>query len=180
MKRKATAVTVFFFLFAAAVAYGEPTAPTDTCQSTGNADWGLTTTWNCGHVPAATDDVVVNHAVALNTDATILSLTVNGTLAFDNSANHVLTVSGNVTINSGGTINTHKNATHALTVGGDFTDNGSFDGYQNGNRYIDATFNGTGQQVISGSDAPAFHSLTINSGARVVFPAANLPTVNGN
>jgi hypothetical protein len=110
---------------------------------------------------------------------TISSLTINGTLTFDNSANHVLIVSGNVTINTGGTIKISGNATHALNIGGNWTDNGTFNGYHNGNRYIDVTFNGSGQQTISGSSALAMRDLRVNGGSRVIFPATNLPTVNG-
>jgi len=119
--------------------------------------------------------------VALDTSITISNLTVDGTLTFGNNTTpRSLTVTGNVTINTGGTIDISKDkAGHAIQVGGDFNNNGTFNGYQNKNRYIDALFNGTGQQIIGGNSASAFNDLTIDSGSRVVFPAANLPTING-
>jgi hypothetical protein len=136
-------------------------------------------------VPTTADEVVVNHAVALDIHATVFSLTVNSTLTFDNNSmtNHTLIVLGNVTINSGGAINLSPSGpqrTHAFVISGDFTNAGTFAGVSGrGNRVLNTTFNGTGRQAISGSGTTNFNDLTISHGAHVVFPASNVPTVEG-
>jgi len=183
MKLRVVGLIVFFSLLIVATVRAEPTTPEAICTSNSAGDWNVIDRWSCGHVPDSADDVIVNHAVALNADATILSLTVSGTLTFDNGSitNHTLTVSGNVTINSGGVINVGSSGpkrTHTFSVGGNFTNAGTFAGVSSkGNRVINTTFAGTGLQTISGGGSTNFNNLTISSGARVVFPAASVPTV---
>ncbi len=185
MKLRLVGITVFFSFLAVATVRAKPAAPEANCTSTSAGDWNVIDRWSCGHVPDSTDDVIVNHAVALNTEATILSLTISGTLTFDNNSmsNHTLTVLGNITINSSGVIDISTSGpqrTHALSIGGNFTNAGTFAGVSSkGNRVINTTFAGTGLQTIGGSGTTDFNNLTIGTGARVGFPAASIPTVEG-
>jgi len=158
-------------------------APEATCTSGGSGNWTAITWSGCAGTPQPGDDVVIatGTTVTLDTSTTITSLTVQGTLRFgNNTTSRAITVTGAVTISVGGAINlSNNNAGHVLNVGDNLTNNSTFNGYQNGNRYIDVTFNGAGQQIISGSGAPAMRNLQVNSGSRVIFPSSSLPTVNG-
>jgi hypothetical protein len=135
-------------------------------------------------VPTSSDDVVIatGHTVTLDTNAIILSLTVNGTLTFGNSANRTLSVLGNVTIASGGILNVGNtgNGAHTLNIGGSLSNAGSLAARNNPNRYFNTVFNGAGVQTMSGNGTTAFNDLTVNAGSRVVFPATAVPTVEGN
>ena len=170
-------------LMTTATVLGEPEAPTATCTSTASGDWTTISWAGCASGPQVNDGVVIaaGHTVILDTDVTSASLTVDGTLRFgNNSTPRTLIVTGDVAINTGGRIDTSNNkAGHAIRLSGNFTNNGTFDGYQNKNRYIDVTFGGSRVQIISGSNPSSLSDLTINSGSRVVFPAANPPDVNG-
>jgi hypothetical protein len=161
-------------------------APQAICTSAGTGNWTAITWTGCAAGPQAGDNVVIaaGNIVTLNANPpTLASLAVNntGTLTFNNAANRTLTVSGAVTIDGGGTINiaTTAGATHSFNVAGDFTNNGTFNALGGGSRFINTTFNGNGLQTISGTGTTTFNNLTVNSGSRVVFPATNLPTVNG-
>jgi hypothetical protein len=158
-------------------------APTATCTSAASGNWTVITWSGCAGGPQNSDRVVIaaGHSVVLNASVTISSLTVNGTLTFgDDTTSRTLTVSGDVTVSAGGGIGISKDkANHILTAGGNLTNNGAFDGYQNKNRYLDLVFTGAGQQIISGSSVPTLNDLIVNDGTRVIFPASNLPEVNG-
>jgi len=184
MKNLVTIITALVWLATTTVARSALAAPAATCTSTESGNWTDIIWDGCVGGPQSGDQVVIaaGNTVTLDTSTTILSLTVNGTLRFGNdTTSRTLVVTGDVAISSGGTIDISKDKTgHAFNLGGNFTSNGTFDGYQNKNRYIDVMFDGTGQQIIGGSSTPALNDLTIDSGSRVVFPAANLPDVNGS
>lgn len=80
-----------------------------------------------------------------------------------------LTVKSNVTVQAGTTLDANN---LDLTVGGNWTNDGTFTA---GSGMV--TFNGSSEQTISGSSTTAFNNLTVNSGATVVIPATNIPTV---
>ncbi len=82
------------------------------------------------------------------------------------------TVTGNFTISSG-SLTLGGNIGDDFVVGGNWTNNGAF----NANSRA-VTFNGAGVQTIGGSSATAFDYLIVNSGATVVIPTSNTPTVN--
>lgn len=86
-----------------------------TCTWTAcNGDWSNPANWDCGMVPGASDDVIINNGCGptLDVNATVASLevsnsstlggtanlTVNGDLSLDDA---VINTSGNVTINNG-------------------------------------------------------------------------------
>lgn len=106
------------------------------------------------------------------------SLTVNGaaagaggTLSFNNGGVRTLTVSGNVTINSGTAANgsivvagTATPRTHSFTIGGNLTNNGTFT-MVSGGRVANVTFNQNGNQTVSGTGTTTFNQITLNMGA---------------
>ena len=76
--------------------------------SVGSGNWNTPGTWDCGCIPAAGDDIIINsdHNVTANIDASPNSITLLGpsgfaftTLAL--SANVTLNVTGDITLNSG-------------------------------------------------------------------------------
>ena len=77
-----------------------------------------------------------------------------------------------LTINSGSSLTAPSGN---LSIAGDFTNNGAFT-HNSGT----VTLNGASEQTISsGSSVTAFNNLTVNSGATVVIPTTNTPTVVG-
>ncbi len=115
----------------------------------GAGAWGTATIWSCGHVPLATDTVVISRAITLSADSTIAGLTVNTGVTFSGN-NKNLTVSGPVlisgTYNTGGG-NLTTTGTGSLTIDA----GGTFD-FNNGNALIigNVVINGT---LTSGGDA---------------------------
>lgn len=75
-------------------------------------------------------------------------------------------------INSGVTYN--STMTGDTLVAGNWTNNGA--GFSHTSTVV---FNGTAEQIISGSSTTTFNNLTVNPGATVVIPATNIPTVAG-
>lgn len=158
-------------------------APAAVCTSTASGDWTAITWSGCVGGLQSNDRVVIaaGHVVVLDASVTISSLTLDGTLMFgDDNTARTLTVTGDVTISASGGIDISKNkAGHILNVGGNLTNDGAFNGYQNRNRYLNLVFIGAGQQIISGSSIATMNDLIVDSGTRVIFPASNLPDVNG-
>jgi len=86
----------------------------DTCTASGfGAVWSAIT-WSCGHVPLATDTVVIPAGIfprTLDTDATIAGLTIDNGAALFELNGHTLTVNGNVVNNSADGIGTAASGT---------------------------------------------------------------------
>jgi hypothetical protein len=79
-------------------------------------------------------------------------------------------VSGSLVINPNAALSASGND---LVVAGNWTNNGTF---IPGSGSV--AFNGTGKQIISGNTT-AFNNLILNSGATVIVPTTNTPTVTG-
>jgi len=147
-----------------------------TCTSSGTMNWSSGASWSCGSVPTTNDAVVIasGSTVTINTSPiTVASITVNGTgiLRFDNTGtSRAMTVTGDVTINSGATFDTATGgsaSTHALTLSGNLTNDGTFDGLPASGRIINLTFNKNGNQTVSGSGATTrFNNVTLNMGSQ--------------
>ena len=192
MKKKRLVLNLFVLLFAfvilasPSVIQAETTA---TCTATG-AGWAQANSWDCGNVPTASDDVIIPSGWTMRVNASSAvagSVTVNGTLHMgNNNSPRTLTVSGDVTIGSSGTLDVDTfptSQTFNIFIGGNLINHGTFDGRapSGGNGSVfNVTFNGSSSQAISGSNAAAFHGLTVNTGAIVTIPSgATQPTVDG-
>ena len=114
--------------------YFSVAAPAATITSTGTGgNWNATSTWLGGIVPVAGDDVIIANGATVIIDIStpnINSLTVNGSLQFDQNLARILNVSGNVTIESGGEFRSAPTGStgiitkHTLVVGGNLINKG--------------------------------------------------------
>jgi hypothetical protein len=195
---------------------------------TGN--WNTTTTWRfinaavdpgrntvissgAAGVPNAVGDFVrigAGHIITHNVGGlTISELVVNddaggGTHRFDNTG-RTLTISGNLTINSGGVVETNASAAlgnnnpenHTLTVTGDLSNAGTLDGREADGSFFDninitiggnlsgagvfdlnnLTFNGTTQSV-SVTAIQMENNLTVNDNAAVTISSGTITVGN--
>jgi len=129
-----------------------------TCTSRQNGDWSQSNRWNCGTgasngPPGASDDVVINHNINLNTSPTVASVTVNQGLTQTGGSTRTLTVTGDY-VNYGSTNDNGNSGRFDLVVGGNLTSTNSFT---------------TDNLRVSGS-------ATISGG----FTVRNTFTINGN
>ncbi len=105
------------------------------CTSTGSGLWSNSSTWSCGAVPGAGDDVIIAAGTTVTIDAAAqcLNITVNGTLT--------------------------SNAGINLDVNGSWTNNGAFNASTG-----TVTFKGSASNTISGSSPTAFNNIIVNKG----------------
>lgn len=89
------------------------------CTSVATGNWGNMATWDCGHVPLATDDVtiVAGHIITMNVNGgAAQSLVINGTANW--AQNRTTNVGiGGIAINAGGNITGTANGTITSTGG---------------------------------------------------------------
>lgn len=140
--------------------------------TTGN--WNQTTTWNCGCIPSAADNVTIanTHTVSINVNANCNSLTVgqgaSGILRFTGATNLTLNVSTNLIVNTGAAFNINNNAIHTLNLGGNLTNNGSLDFRFNVNRACNINFTKNGNATLSGTGAlTQFNLINLNLGSSI-------------
>jgi hypothetical protein len=131
----------------------------------GNSNWSSANNWNPNGVPATTDNVTIgNFSVLLDASATVASLSVGsgGTAVLTisgNNPNKTLTVTGNVTINSGATINATGNGGHIFNIAGNLTNNGTL---TDSGANMDIIFNGV-NQIISGNGSFNFTDFSFST-----------------
>ena len=111
---------------------------------------------------ASATQTVTNRTDYANLTLTGLSKTIGAT---------ALTLTKNLTINSGATYNGAVNP--ALTIGGNFLNSGTF---TQGTGLL--TFNGTATQTVGGTTASTFNNVTV-SGAAGGLSLGNSQTING-
>lgn len=136
----------------------------------GTNNWNDGNNWNPNGVPTATDAVTIGNGftVILNTNASIASLTlgggVSGSLTLgNNNTDRTLSVSGNIIVSNGATLQTAGNGGNVLNIGGNLQNNGVFD-MRIGGASANVVFNGTANQVVSGTGATTdFNLININN-----------------
>lgn len=176
MKRKWISILVSVALVVGlAMLYTPKPALAATITSAQSGNWDSVSTWVGGVVPQAGDDVIIatGHMVAVNVNtASLAGITVNGTLRFDNSGTgKSMTVTGNVTVNSGGTLDVATGGsatTHSLTMGGNLSNSGTFDCRPAVGRIVNVVFNNTSaDQTISGTSPTRtrFNKITLDKGS---------------
>ena len=146
-----------------------------TITSVQSGRWSRTTTWDCGCIPTAADNVIVQdgHTVRVRGTSEICNnLTIgqglSGRVRFINNNPGDLTVNGNVIINSRATldVNTTSDVTHILNLKGDLSNSGTLNLQSDANSLCVTNFTkADGNQVVSGTGATTnFYTLNINKG----------------
>ncbi len=151
----------------------QATLPAVTITSIVNGNWNATSTWDCGCIPTAGDNVIIANGTTVNLDingscnSLIVGQGVSGQLILGNDATaRTLTVGNDVIINSGGTIITGATAaTHIMNVGGNLINNGTLNLTPTGTRVCNVTFNKNGNQTVSGTGVTTnFNRITLSMG----------------
>ena len=129
--------------------------------------WSVNSTWstvgygnatNTGTRPGPGDVVNIGngHTITINNTASCATLNIgqgtSGILEFLSTSTYTLTVTGNVTVNTGAILyyNTAVNRVHRMIVGGNFANFGRVDFYVAANQVVDLTFNTTANSSITG------------------------------
>ena len=142
-------------------------------KNSGSGLWSDTATWGGNPIPTATDDVLILTGQTVTIDVAAVANKVGvqsgATLQYDSTIVSSLTVTQNVTIDSGGTLQSNPAGTvttHALTVGTDLTNNGTLDFSTNGNTAAAGiTFTGATNNTFGGTGATTdIRTLTVNKG----------------
>jgi hypothetical protein len=140
---------------------------------TSGATWstvGYGNPTNTGTYPQAGDIANIGDGYTIMINGNVNCATLNigqgtsGILEFNSLANHSLTVSGNVTINTGARFwyNTATNRIHSCTIGGNFTNYGTVDFFRNSSQAVNLTLNSTTNSVISGIGMWDLNRVTLN------------------
>lgn len=181
------ALVAFAFLF-----LGMQSFATTYYSRTNNGNWNVNTTWstvaygnatNTGTYPKAGDIANIGDGYTIYINASVGCATLNigqgvsGTLDFLSTSNYVLTISGNVTMNTGSRFryNTATNRTHNCLIGGDFTNYGLVDFYVAASQVVNLTFNGNGNSLVTGTGIWDLNQVTLSK----TTSTANMMDVQG-
>jgi hypothetical protein len=167
MKKYLPLLKIFTIVFAIMLTSFGANAITTTATVTG--PWNSAATWNNG-IPAAGYDVIINTGVTVTIDvstASLLSLTINGTLTIgNNNTARTVTVTGSTIISGTGIFQSAGNGGNIVNIGGNLSNAGVFnmnDGTVAG-ADADVTFNGAANQTVSGAGATTdFNDIIINN-----------------
>ncbi len=159
---------------------------------TNNGNWNVNTTWstvaygnatNTGTYPKAGDIANIGNGYTIFINASVGCATLNigqgvsGILEYRSTANYVLTISGNITLNTGAKFryNTATTRTHNCLVAGDFTNYGVVDFYVAANQMVNLTFNGNRNSLVTGTGTWDLNQVTLSK----TTTTANMMDVQG-
>jgi len=159
---------------------------------TNNGNWNVNSTWstvaygnatNSGTYPKAGDVANIGDGYTIYINASVGCATLNigqgvsGTLDFLSTANYVLTISGNITLNTGSRFryNSAVNRTHNCLVGGNFTNYGTVDFYVAASQVANITFNGNSNSLVTGTGVWDLNQVTLTK----TTSTANMMDVQG-
>lgn len=145
---------------------------------TSGGNWNTNTTWstvaygnatNTGTFPMAGDVVNIGDGYTINISGSAACATLNigqgvsGILQFGSAANYTLTVSGNITVNTGAIFryNTAIARTHAVNLGGNMTNFGTVDFFLATGQVVNLLFNGTSNSTVSGTGTFDLNTVTM-------------------
>src|SRR4051812_46290574 len=132
------ATTYFWRVYAvtegntALLAGSQATATPTPNSSLGTGLWSAPGTWSTGIVPTSNDAVTITGGttVTIDTAAVAYSVSVAGTLQWEQTTARTLTATADVTVQGGGTFQSNPAGTqtaHNLSVAGNLTNNGTLD-----------------------------------------------------
>jgi len=157
---------------------------------TNGGGWTAPSTWstvtynhavNTGTYPQAGDVVYIadGHTIYINNNVFCTTLNIgqgtSGILEYASAANYTLTVSGNVTLNTGSKFwyNTNVNRSHACIIGASFTNYGVVDFYRNSAQAVNLTINSAYTTTISGIGTWDLYTVTLNKSASTTVMNVN-------
>ncbi len=175
--RKQTKCAAAIFIFSA-VLIGTANATTYYSRTSGG-NWNVNTTWstiaygnatNAGTFPQAGDIANIGDTYTIYINSAVSCATINvgqgvsGILEFKSTANFAVTVTGNITVNTGAKFwyNTLVARTHTVSVAGNFSNFGLVDFYVGAGQLVNTTFNGAGNSVITGTGAWDQNTVTLS------------------
>lgn len=150
---------------------------------TSGGNWNVNTTWstvtygnatNTGTFPVAGDIANIGNGYTVFITSAVNCATINvgqgasGILEFKSTANFAVTVTGNITVNTGAKFwyNTTVARTHTVNVGSNFSNFGIVDFYVNLGQVVNLTFNTATNSTINGSGAWDLNTVTLNKTAQ--------------
>ena len=134
------------------------------CTSQDHADWNSPTTWSCGAIPAAGDNVIIAHDVSFTSNiAQINNLTINNGASLTQNNTNTQTIDGTLTIN--GTLTHGDNSTTqsfevdfaaaSATISSTGSINVDALGWDGDTNAVDGHGDGGGPSALSGGGAGA-------------------------
>ncbi|WP_343695972.1 T9SS sorting signal type C domain-containing protein [Flavobacterium sp.] len=152
-------------------------AQTKTWTGSSNSNWNTSGNWSPSGVPDNTYDVVIpsgtSNSPVINANATAKSLNISGILTIGNSnADRTITVSGNVTINTGGQFITAGDGGNILNVSGNITNSGTFN-MNIGTATATTVLNGANQSF----NTTNFYALTLSGSGTKTFTSTGATTI---
>jgi uncharacterized repeat protein (TIGR01451 family) len=166
------------------IAGSQATATPTPNTSLGSGLWSAPGTWSTGIVPTGNDAVTIatGTTVTIDTAAVAYSVSVAGTLQFEQTTARTLTVGTNVTVQSGATLQSNPAGTqtgHTLSIAGNLINNGTLDFSTNADTAgAILTFTGAANATFSGTGATTdIRQITINKGTTSA-PILEITTTN--
>ena len=178
--RKQSNCAVVILIFSAMI--GSANAATTYYSRTSGGNWNVATTWstvaygnatNTGTFPVAGDIANIGNGYIIYINTAVSCATINvgqgasGILEYKSTANFGVTVTGNVTVNTGAKFwyNTIVARTHTLNVGGNFANFGIVDFYVNLGQVVNVVFNGATNSTVNGSGSWDLNTVTLTKTA---------------
>ena len=148
-------------------------------SKTSGGNWNTAASWstvgygnvtNAGTFPQVGDIANIGDGYTIFINTAISCATINvgqgvsGLLEFKSTSNYTLTVSGNITVNTGAKLwyNTAINRTHQINLAGNFTNYGIVDFYVVAGQIVNLTFNSTTNSQVIGTGTWDLNTVALN------------------
>ena len=148
-------------------------------SKTSGGNWNTAASWstvgygnvtNAGTFPQAGDIANIGDGYTIFINTAISCATINvgqgvsGLLEFKSTSNYTLTVSGNITVNTGAKLwyNTAINRTHQINLAGNFTNYGIVDFYVVAGQIVNLTFNSSPNSQAIGTGTWDLNTVALN------------------
>jgi uncharacterized repeat protein (TIGR01451 family) len=149
----------------------QATAAATPNASLGSGLWSNPLTWSTGSIPGNGDAVTITAGttVTIDTAAVAYSVSVNGTLQFEQTTARSLSVGSNVVVQGGGILQSNPAGAqtgHVLSIPGNLTNNGTLDFSTNADTAgANITFTSTANATFGGTGATTdVRTITVNKG----------------
>jgi hypothetical protein len=149
----------------------QATNPAGVVTATASGLWSDPNTWSTGVIPTTNDivNIASGNTVTIDMAAVAYSISIDGTLQYEQTTARSLTVFSDVTINAGGIFQSNPAGTqtgHTLSLNGNLVNNGTLDFSTNAETAgAGIIFTGTANATFSGTGATTdIRTITMNKG----------------